>query len=523
MSNDFTLKCEAITYDILIFASVRIAKMVFMEVTSTNGSIALIGILLVSAYWWYKRTYSFWSRRGVKGPTPLPFFGNMIPLFFQSYKKVDLENFKKYGNIYGYYDGSLPILAVSDPAVLEKVYVSEFADFANFLEIKSPDPLDYSQILGQEGQNWKRHRSYISSSFTGSRMKSAFNRMQDCEKSMMKYLIALDGQEITTKKVFRLNTLNIVGRTFFSVDFDAYNKQDSQLVSKVRDIFVRFTAWYLFVLGNFPYWAASYLAPSASSDDSSEMLKGFITHTVNGRKYLAEKSEDHLQVLLDAIDDEDKVQRDGRGLTEMEVMANSLGLVGAAYDSTTAAMSNTAWLLAQNPEVQEKIRDEIDAVCDGEEFTYDSLNKMTYLEAVISEALRLEPSDARGFRRTVRDTIVPGTDIRLPANQEIAICYYPVHYDPANFDDPEAFKPERFLDNQGGKVKKLPFYGFGGGPRTCPGLRFSYMNMKLTLATILREFKIEKGSKAPPSVTHAPGAITQNPDNLSVRFVPLTK
>ncbi|KAI1298608.1 Cytochrome P450 3A21 [Halotydeus destructor] len=485
-----------------------------------NISLTLTSFLVVYTYLWYRKTYSFWSRRGVNGPTPWPIVGNLWPLFFNSYKKVDLANLKKYGKIYGYYEGTQPVLAISDPVILEKIYITNHQDFPNFLELTSPDPLDSNQIMAQEGLNWKRHRSIVSSCFSSSKMKNAAEKTRVCKKALVKYLHSLNGGEVDAKSVFRLYALDVVGKVVFSVEVNAFENQNSQMVKSVGDFFVGFTAWNLFVLSNFPSWVTPYLAKSMNSEDTMAYAKQFVAHVVNGRKDGKDKSDDFVQILVDATSDKDKIEVDGKGLSEIEAMADAVFLFGASYDTTTATMAVASFYLAHNPHVQDRILKELNDVCKAEHITYDELSQMHYLEAVVTETLRLQAPDTRGFRRTVRDdTLIPGTDIKVPANQLVSICYYAAHYDQDNYDEPHKFKPERFLDEEGKKNKKLPFYGFGGGQRMCAGTRLAYLNVKESLATILREFKVEKGPNTPEAVEHEVGAIVLNPGNLFVRFV----
>ncbi|KAI1286376.1 Cytochrome P450 3A5 [Halotydeus destructor] len=485
----------------------------------TNISVLIASSMLIYGYLWYRRTYSFWSRRGVRGPTPLPFVGNMWPLFFNSYKKVDMDNFKKYGHVYGYYDGTLPVLAVSDPAILEKIYVTNWSDFPEFLKIESPDPLENHQMPTLEGKEWKRQRKVISNCFSGSKMKTASENIAACQISMIDYLRTFDGKEVDAKKVFRLHALDVVGKVFYSIDVDAFNNQDSQLVSSVGDFFSGFTAWNFFVMGSFPSWAVPYFAQGFVAADAMAYMKQFVVHIVNGKKAAPDKRDDLVQVLIDATTDEETIKKDGKGLSEIEVLANAIGMFGASYDTTTSAMSRTAWFLAHHPDVQERIMRDINDICKSESVTYEDLSQMHYLEAVVTETLRIEAVDTRGFRRTVRETVIPGTDIVVPGDQLISACFYPAHYDERYFDEPDKFKPERYLDDTGNKNRKLPFFAFGGGQRMCAGTRLAYLGIKQSLATILRRFKIEKGPNTPNVVEQEAGTFMMNPDNLFIRFV----
>ncbi|KAI1298607.1 Cytochrome P450 3A21 [Halotydeus destructor] len=484
--------------------------------SSVNITFALTSFLLIYSYIWYKKTYSFWSRRGVSGPTPWPLVGSVWPLFFDTYKNVDLDNFRKFGHVYGYYDGTKPVLAISDPVILEKIFISNFQDFSNFLEITSQDPLDFNQIMAQDSQAWRRHRAVVSTCFSSSKMKTVGEKTRVCKKTMVKYLHSLKGQEVDAKKVFRLYTLDSIGKVLFSVDVNAFDNQDCQMVKSVGDFFVKFTAWNLFVLNTFPAWIGKYLSKAYDSEDTMEYLKSFVSHVVKSRKSDADRRDDLVQTLIDAKNEKCKVDQDGKGLSEIEVVANAVFLFGASYDSSIQTLCSAVFYLAHNPHVQDKMLDEVNSISKGEHISYDELNQMNYLEAVVTETLRLESPDARGFRRAVRDTVIPGTDIKVPKDQLISILFYVSHFDEANYDEPYKFRPERFLDDQGNKKKKSPFYAFGDGQRMCAGIRLAYLSQKESLATIVRNFRIEKGPSTPDAIVHDAGAVALYPSNFFV-------
>lgn len=128
---------------------------------------------------------------------------------------------------------------------------------------------------------------------------------------------------------------------------------------------------------------------------------------------------------------------------------------------------------------------------------------MKYMEAVINETLRMYPP-AHRVERIVTENIEYG-DLRLKKGQVILIPVYALHHDPNLYPEPDTFRPERFLDSDDSGssiIKTLPhdsitFLPFGAGPRSCLGMRFAMVEIKILLATILTKFKFITSPETP--------------------------
>ena len=135
------------------------------------------------------------------------------------------------------------------------------------------------------------------------------------------------------------------------------------------------------------------------------------------------------------------------------------------------------------------------------------MQALPYTQAVINEALRLYPPAYVTGREAIRDTTIGGT--RIPKRHIVLISMYTTHRDPRFFAEPDAFRPERWLD---GLEKLLPrgaFIPFGMGSRKCVGASFAIMEATLLLATIARRWRFELAAGeigTHPSITLRPAA-----------------
>ncbi|CAI4222863.1 unnamed protein product [Auanema sp. JU1783] len=160
------------------------------------------------------------------------------------------------------------------------------------------------------------------------------------------------------------------------------------------------------------------------------------------------------------------------------------------HDTTSAAMNWFLHLMGTNPEVQANVHKEIDEVI-GEfdrDITYEDLGKLKYLEACIKETLRLYPSVPIIARQCVEDLHLKNNLI-IPAGTSVVIIPSMIQKDPRYWDDPEIFRPERFID---GELKHpYAYIPFSAGSRNCIGQRFAIMEEKCILALIMKNLRVE--------------------------------
>jgi len=155
--------------------------------------------------------------------------------------------------------------------------------------------------------------------------------------------------------------------------------------------------------------------------------------------------------------------------------------------------------LALNPEIQEKLRKEVEDVkesCNGK-VDYDSIMKMKYLDRFVTEILRKWPASPGIERISVKDCTIDidGKSVTIPKGHSILIPSYAMHRDPKNFPDPEKFDPDRFNDDNIGNQNLNAYVPFGIGPRNCIGSRFALMNVKTVLYKMLLNFSFEVTEK----------------------------
>ncbi|MBO4248820.1 cytochrome P450 [Halomicrobium sp. IBSBa] len=160
----------------------------------------------------------------------------------------------------------------------------------------------------------------------------------------------------------------------------------------------------------------------------------------------------------------------------------------AGHETTALSMTYVWDLLSRNPTAQRRLHEEVDAL-DGRP-TIEDVFDFEYTGAVIEEAMRLYPP-AHDIRRSPATTVEIG-GYTIPEGSLVTLPTWVLHRDERFWDDPERFRPERFLDGGRSDRPEYAYFPFGGGPRRCIGQQFAMTEAQLILATIAREWTLER-------------------------------
>ncbi|XP_037517035.1 cytochrome P450 3A19-like [Rhipicephalus sanguineus] len=160
----------------------------------------------------------------------------------------------------------------------------------------------------------------------------------------------------------------------------------------------------------------------------------------------------------------------------------------AGQRTTLSLIAFTLYLLALNPEVQERLREEVDLCVKthGESPVLGVVVKLEYLHGVISESLRMFPPASRLERQTVQDYVLGDTGIQVPKGCVVAVPLYAMHHDPEYFPEPYTFRPERFIGENASQIHRYAYLPFGAGPRNCSGMRLPLHAAKMAVMHSVR-------------------------------------
>ncbi|KIJ37005.1 hypothetical protein M422DRAFT_260653 [Sphaerobolus stellatus SS14] len=205
---------------------------------------------------------------------------------------------------------------------------------------------------------------------------------------------------------------------------------------------------------------------------------------------IKEERYDLFSALLDGSENEKD------SLTDDDLTGNIFLFLVAGHETTAHTMCFALGLLALDQNEQEKLYQHVKSILPEDELPgYELMNRLTYCMAVVNEALRLFPPVAYIPKISAEDCSVPcirpdGTpgNVFIPKGSKLTLNTTGLHYNPRYWEDPNAFKPSRFMASDWPRDAFMPF---SGGARACLGKRFAETESVVILAMIISRYKIE--------------------------------
>ncbi|MCB9565913.1 MAG: cytochrome P450 [Myxococcales bacterium] len=384
----------------------------------------------------------------------------------------------------------LTFYVLNDPALIDEVLVKRHHDFAKDTFTRRLSDFLGEGLLTGEGEPWKRQRRLI---------QPAFHRRRIAGYAAVMSRLAAehverwgDGEVLDVHHAMMELTLAIVGETLFGADVEAATPAVSEAIELVM---ARYAGDPITVL--LPLWVP--LPGNRRLRAAVARLDEVLLGMIRARREEGRADDDLLALLLAAEDE------DGTRMDERQIRDECATLFLAGHETTALTLSYALFLLAQRPDVQDRLAVEVDAL--GERPAgLDDLPRLVACEQVIKESLRLYPPAWSIGRGALREVEVGG--YTLPKGAQVALFQWALHRDPERFPDPEAFRPERWTPEFERALPRHAFVPFGGGPRICIGNVFAMTEAVLVLAAIVRRFRVALAQ--PPHLDLTP-SITLRP------------
>jgi cytochrome P450 len=310
-----------------------------------------------------------------------------------------------------------------------------------------------------------------------------------------------DGETLDIAEEMMTLTLRIVGKTLFNADTTELSERVGHAMSLLM---------YWFPIQMLPYGVMLERLPLPAMrrlHAAREDLNNIVLNIIAERRASARDEGDLLSMLLAAQEE------DGAGLDNEQVRDEALTLFVAGHETTANALAWTWYLLAQHPDIAARLRTEIDTVLGDATPTYADVRRLPFTESVITESLRLYPPAWTIVRTPVENVELAGLPgYTLPHGSTVMACSWVMHRLERYFPDPESFRPDRWTPEFRAGLPKFAYFPFGGGPRSCIGESFAWMELILIVAVIARRWDMTLLANHQETVRLQP-AVTLRPRN----------
>jgi cytochrome P450 len=331
-------------------------------------------------------------------------------------------------------------------------------------------------LLTAEGESWFWQRRLAQPMFHQKRIDNYGSVMVEYTHRMLQTW--RDGETHDIHADMMRLTLQIVMKCIFNADVDT---GEAKVIANALDVAMN---WFESKRRqNFLVWEWFPRPENIKYHQAIAQMDEAIYQLIGSRRQQTEQTEDLLSMLMEARDEETGRQMDDKLLRD-EVAT----LMLAGHETTANALSWTLMLLAQHPEVRQKLEAELKQVLQGRLPTVEDIGKLHYTSQVVKESMRLYPPVAIFGREAARDCTIGDYDV--PQGTVVTISQWVMHRHPRYFENPEVFQPERWTEAFEKELPRGVYIPFGDGPRVCIGKGFAQMEAVLLLAAIAQRFEL---------------------------------
>jgi len=338
-------------------------------------------------------------------------------------------------------------------------------------------PLLGDGMLTIDGPYHRRARQIMLPMFHRDRVSATVETM--VEETLGALATLEIGQEFDLERWTRDLALRIAMRALFGFDPDQ-TKREVDIGREFERALHFYSVDYLVQVGRGPG------TPFGRMLAARKRIDRVLYAEIARRRSQASGGDDVLSLLMEARD-----EQDGTPLSDREIRDQVMTLLFAGHDTTTSTISFLFTQLARHPHELARLQDEQDRLFGGSQPTPSQLATadLALLDQAIDETLRMYPAAWIGPRRCVDGFDMAG--VHVPTGAPVSYSSWASHMLPDVFPEPEAFVPDRFSPQNKAKIPKGAYVPFGGGSRTCLGMRFGQMEIRVVATLILAQMRLE--------------------------------
>ncbi|CAN7989055.1 unnamed protein product [Ixodes hexagonus] len=429
-----------------------------------------------------------------KGPFPLPVLGNLLALRKTNNElyKVAYELSRKYGDPITLWIGEKPMVVLNTQKLVKEAFIERRHEFAGRFPTKMSE-------IQRQGNNsitfedynpiWKTLRKVA---LTAVRKYAVSESLENlCCEVVDAYVDSLKkGPTVVDSRApFMYMFFNIIAMSVFGAKFDK-NSPELAKLQQINRAFLE-SAPNGLPSDIVPWLGLLYRGREKKMERAIREFLALLGDLYNRavKSYVPGKIENFTHSMLAAREEAiEQEKNDAQYLTEANMVQIIMDIFGAASDTSLGEIHWLCLTMTRKPEIQERIKKEIETNLGQERPRMQDREKLPYTVACILEAIRMYPIAPLGLpHKTSCDTEVGGQFI--PKNTGLLYNIHAINHDSQLWEDPDVFRPERFLYPVTGKVNQelLPqLISFGMGPRTCPGEKLAHVDMFYVLVRFMQ-------------------------------------
>jgi cytochrome P450 len=464
-----------------------------------------------------------WRRTLEDLPSPRgwPLIGNLLQVDVVRAHQTFARWADQLGHLYHVRLGRRQILVIAEPGLVNEILHDRPGRFQRPRIMRDAMiDLAIAGVFTAEGADWRRQRKLAMHALNTDHLRKFAARLCEVtERLQRRWQRAADRDErVDAPGDLKRFTVDVTSSLAFGTDLNTLECEGDAIQ---RHLGVVFPALARRVFAPFAYWRWIRLPSDRAVDRAMREVLVLVHELVrNARAHAAESVGPGARPanFLEAMA---RAQSDDTAFSDREIVGNVLTLLLAGEDTTANTIAWIMHLMAEHPEVQARLQAEVDAV-PGEASTsldYETTEALPYVEAVAHEAMRLRPVAPLQAMEAKADTVLG--DVQVPKGTELYLLSGYMASRPEHFAEPEAFRPERWLENQHHARpghNTHAFVPFGGGPRFCPGRHLAMLEIKMVVAMLCRHFEVCLLPDTPPP--EEVFSFTMMPNELFVRLRP---
>lgn len=413
------------------------------------------------------------------GPSGLPVLGSVLDIRSKGLIQFYIDAWSEYGDIVRLQAGPMVQHLLARPEHIKYVLSDNKQNYEKGIGYRKMKlPLGQG-LFTSEGEVWRRQRALMQPTFTPKGVTQFTGDMTETTGRMLRGWSkrTADGQALNINSEMMRLAMNIIGKTMFNIDIG----RDALEAARAFTVVLEHISSHSLSMVDVPLFVPT--RANRRFKKALGTLDSFIYGIIADRKRKGEESHDLFSILSRATDPET-----GEAMSERQLRDEIITIFFAGHETTAQALTWSWYLLANYPEVEEKLHEEVDRVLGGRTPTEAELQNLTYTSMVVDESMRLYPPVWVYVRDSIDEDEIGG--YHIPPKSMIVLSQYITHRHPDLWDEPEKFDPERFTPERSKDRPRYAYFPFGGGPRVCLGNNFALLEAAIVIAMVSQQYRM---------------------------------